>query len=397
MSRLWDVGGAVDEEILHFTTADDPILDRRLVPHDIRGSAAHVRMLWRQGLISREVHEALQAALEDLRWAWERGEWDILPEEEDGHTALENRLVERVGDAGRAVHLGRSRNDQVLTALRLWLKDRLEETATAAEGVADSLDGIARAQGHLPIPGYTHLQRAMPSTVALWAGGFAAEVRDDAEGLRRAIRRADRNPLGSGAGYGIPLPLDREMTARELGFSEVHDPVTAVQISRGKAEASALFEGALLARDLARLAADLSLFATQEFGFVRLAPEITTGSSLMPQKRNPDIFELVRGRSGEAFAALQEVLVVASQLPSGYHRDLQQMKRPLFRGMDGVLGSARVMARALRGVTFLEERLREASADPDLQATARACERALREGIPFREAYRQVKTETLKG
>jgi argininosuccinate lyase len=256
--------------------------------------------------------------------------------------------------------------------------------------VAAALDGLTQEHGDLPMPGYTHMQRAMPSTVGLMLGAYAAEIRDDAEGLQAARRRADRNPLGSAAGFGVPLlPLDRELTTRALGFAATQEPVTAVQLSRGKAEASALFEAALLAQDLGRLAADVCLFTTSEFGFIKLPKAFTTGSSMLPQKANPDVFEIARGRSGEVVAALHEVLAVTAKMPSGYHRDLQLIKKPLFRGMDSALSTARVLAHVLPEIRFDAERMR-AACDPSILAAERAYRLVRDEGVPFREAYRRV-------
>jgi len=352
---------------------------------------AHASMLNACGYLSDEDTTLLREALGALAQSHAQGAWRIGLEEEDCHTAIENRLVQAVGEAGRRIHVGRSRNDQVLAALRLWLKDMLEELALAAEDVAQSLDDLVERHGHLQMPGYTHLQRAMPSSVELWAGAHASEIRDDAEGLRAARRRADKNPLGSAAGYGVPLlELDRGQTTRELGFATVHEPVTAVQLSRGKAEAGALFEATLLGSDLGRLAADICLFATSEFGFVVLPASITTGSSMLPQKRNPDIFELARGRTGEAAAALQEVIAIIAKMPSGYHRDLQHLKKPLFRGLDSVRDTARVMAHVLPLVQFDAARMKQAI-DPSLYAAERACRMVRDEGIAFREAYQRVR------
>lgn len=392
MSRLWDAGGDLDPEVLRYTAGDDPILDRELVPWDILASRAHARMLRSQGHLTEAEWTALDGALGEALREFQAGAWDITPEDEDGHTALENWLVARIGDPGKAVHLGRSRNDQVLVALRLWLMDRLEALGQAADQVAEALEEWGARQGPVPMPGYTHGQRAMPQDVALWTGGWAAEVRDDAEAIRLARRRAAQNPLGSAAGYGVPgLSLDRERTTRDLGFDRPQVPVTAVQISRGKAEAEALFQATLLAKDLGRLAGEVCLFATTEYRFLRLPEDLTTGSSMMPQKRNPDVFERVRGRAAEALAALQEVLVIGWGLPSGYHRDLQGIKAPLFRGLLGVLASARVMARVIPRLSFDEDRLREAAADPALQATARVLDLVRTQGLPFREAYLRVK------
>ncbi|MFP5284751.1 MAG: lyase family protein, partial [Thermoanaerobaculia bacterium] len=289
---------------------------------------------------------------------------------------------------GARVHLGRSRNDQVLAALRLYLLEQVDRLAAGARRVAAVLDALGEREKETPLPGYTHLQRAMPSSVPLWAGGFAAELRDDADGLEACRRRIAKNPLGSAAGYGVPLlPLDREATRAKLGFAEVHEPVTAVQLSRGKAEAQVLFETALLMQDLGRLAADLVLFSMKELGFVSLPAEMTTGSSIMPQKRNPDVFELTRARTATAQACLFEALAVTAKLPSGYHRDLQLLKAPLFRGIDLAAETLDLLAAALPGVRFHRERIR---LDPDLYAAEEAYRLVLEEGIPFREAYRRV-------
>jgi argininosuccinate lyase len=224
--------------------------------------------------------------------------------------------------------------------------------------------------------------------VPLWAGGFAAELEDDAEGLLGCLRRVDQNPLGSAAGYGTPgLPVDREHTRVALAFSRTQDPVTAVQLSRGKAEAQVLFEVTLLASDLGRLAADLVLFNTSEFGFVELPDEMSTGSSFMPQKKNPDLFELARGRSASALAALVEALAIPAKLPSGYHRDLQLLKAPLFRALDQAQATCALFAAALPRVRFRPERL---ALGPELFAAEEACRLARQEGIPFREAYRRI-------
>ena len=393
MTRLWDRNEPLDRLVLEYTAGEDHALDDRLVAYDVTASAAHAAMLRAAGLLSDRDLAALERALAEIGASHARGEWRVSLEEEDCHTAIENRLVAAAGEAGMRIHLGRSRNDQVLAALRLWLKDELAALAGEAEAVASALDGVAARHGSLAMPGYTHMQRAMPSSVAGWAGGFAAELRDDAIGLSAARRRADRNPLGSAAGYGVPaLDLDRSATTRALSFAATHEPVTAVQISRGKAEAGALFEAALLAQDLGRLAADLCLFATAEFGFVKLPASLTTGSSMLPQKRNPDLFELVRGRSGEAAAALSELLSVTAKLPSGYHRDLQLTKKPLFRGLDAVSASARLMAHALPLLEF-DARKMGAAIDPSLSAAERANRLVRDEGVPFREAYRRVREE----
>jgi argininosuccinate lyase len=388
VSRLWDKGAPLDERVLAFTAGEDYQLDERLVKYDVRASIAHAEMLNAQQLLADGDLAAIRGALAALADEHAAGQWKIELADEDGQTALEKRLTARIGAAGGRVHLGRSRNDQVLTALRLYLLDAGPELADAAELCARALDALAQREGGVALPGYTHMQQAMPSSVALWAGGFAAELRDDAAGLRDTARRASRSPLGSAAGYGTPgLPLDREATRARLGFAAIHSPVTAVQLARGKAEAQLLFECALLVQDLGRLAADLLLFYTQEFAFVTLPASFTTGSSIMPQKRNPDVFELVRGRTAVAHACLAEVLGIFAKLPSGYQRDLQLIKPPLFRGIDLGLATAGIMALAIDGVRFKAGGIK---LDPSIHAAEEANALVAREGIPFREAYRRV-------
>src|SRR5690606_38979534 len=315
MSRLWDKGLPLDERILKVTAGEDHRLDERHVPYDVRASITHARMLAAQGLFAAAGCDAIYDGLTALAAAHDAGEWRIELADEDVHSALERRLVERIGAAGERVHLGRSRNDQVLAALRLYLRDAISQLAARAAGVIDALGRLAAEQGEVALPGYTHMQPAMPSSVALWAGGFAAELEDDRPVCVRVLERFVLNPLGSAAGYGLPgLPLDREATRRALGFARNLEPVTAVQLSRGKAEASLIFELALLTGDLGRLASDLLLFYTHEFAYVELPAEMTTGSSIMPQKRNPDVFELVRGVQATLLGALTETLALAAKL-----------------------------------------------------------------------------------
>ncbi len=388
MSRLWDTGAPLDAQVLAFTAGEDHALDDRLVACDARASIAHAEMLATQNLLGAADLKLIRDGLQQLAASHARGEWRVELADEDGQTALERRLIELIGPAGGRVHLGRSRNDQVLTALRLYLRDTLDQFQSAAESVAAALDALARRQGSIALPGYTHLQQAMPSSVALWAGGFAAEIRDDAAGIKATQRRLSLSPLGSAAGYGTPgLPLSRSATAESLGFAGPQEPVTAVQLSRGKAEAQLLFEIALLMQDYGRLSSDVLLFYTQEFGFVALPDEFTTGSSIMPQKRNPDVFELLRGRSASALACLVEALGIASKLPSGYQRDLQLLKVPLFRGIDLGLAASAILARAIDGMKFNPQNIR---LDPSIHAAEEANALVVREGISFREAYRRI-------
>jgi len=380
--------------VLNYTAGEDYALDERLVQYDVRASIAHAEMLHAQQLINDADLEAIRSGLTALADEHARGLWRIELEDEDGQTALERRLTERIGQAGGRVHLGRSRNDQVLTALRLYLRDVLDELSAGAIEVATALDGLAARERNTALPGYTHMQQAMPSSVPLWAGGFAAEIRDDAENLLHVSERLGKSPLGSAAGYGVPgLPIDREATSTKLDFDTVQEPVTAVQLSRGKAEAHLLFEITLLMQDLGRFAADVLLFYTQEFGFIELPEEFTPGSSIMPQKRNPDVFELIRGHSASAQACLVEALGICTKLPSGYQRDLQLLKFPLFRGIDLALKTLDILPPAIDAMKFRPDRIK---LDPAIHAAEEANHLVATQGIPFREAYKRVAAK-LKG
>jgi argininosuccinate lyase len=388
MTRLWDKGGSLDARVLEYTAGDDYLLDNRLVPYDIQASIAHAEMLGAQGLLTVQDTALICEALSAIGAEHAQGLWRVTLDQEDCQTAIENLLTARIGATGGRLHAGRSRNDQVLAALRLYMSDAAGALEDGANAVAEALDALAARDGAIALPGYTHMQQAMPSSVALWAGAYASEIRDDAAGLEQTQRRISKNPLGSAAGFGTPnLGLNRDATRRRLHFAVTHEPVTAVQLSRGKAEAQLLFEITLLTQDIARLAADLTLFYTQEYGFVSLPETFTTGSSIMPQKRNPDVFELMRGRSAVAQAALGEVLAITQKLTSGYHRDLQLIKPPLFRGIDSCLQTLHILPSALQGVRFLEENIR---LDPAIHAAAAANALVSAEGIPFREAYRRV-------
>ena len=395
MTRLWDKGAPLDARVLKYTAGEDYALDERLVAHDVRASIAHAEMLHQQQLLSAADLTAIRDALTALAAEHARGEWRIELADEDGQTALERHLTARIGAAGARIHLGRSRNDQVLAAIRLYLREAVADLSRGALEVAEALEALAARSGNIVLPGYTHQQQAMPSSVALWAGGFAAEVRDDAEGLQQVLRRAGLNPLGSAAGYGAPgLPLDREATRAKLGFTAVQEPVTSVQLSRGKAEAQLLFEITLLLTDLSRFAADVVLFATSEFAFLTLGEAFTTGSSIMPQKRNPDLFELLRGRVATAQGSLLEALAVCAKLPSGYHRDLQLLKFPLFRAIDLAQETLTILPAAIAAISFNAESVR---LDPGIRAAEEANRLVVAEGIPFREAYRRVAAKLRKG
>ncbi len=384
---LWDRGDPIDPEVLAFTIGDDWRQDQRLVEVDLRGSLAHVEGLRRAGLVEAADADAIRDGLLGLLADHRRGLWTVEAGDEDVHSAVERRLVERIGEPGKRLHTGRSRNDQVATDLRLWLREAVEGTLASTHDVRAACSELREKYATLPLPGYTHLRRAMPSSVADWLGAFDSALAADQVDLDHVGARLRNCPLGSGAGYGVPLELDREGVARELGFDGPEEPVTLTQWSRGRAELAYVTALEALALDLGKLAFDLWLFTTAEFGFARLPVELTTGSSMMPQKRNPDTIELLRAHCRQVGADRSALLDVVRDLPSGYHRDFQLVKPPLFRAHDRVRGSLSIAAKLLRGLELDAEALRAAGDDPELHATTRALERAAG-GTPFRDAYR---------
>ncbi|MDA1259080.1 MAG: argininosuccinate lyase [Planctomycetota bacterium] len=389
---IWDRGEPVDRAMLAFTIGDDWLMDRELVTHDLRASLAHADALLGAQLLDGPAHARIVAGLQELAREHAAGAWTVDPEDEDVHSAVDRRLTEKIGDDGKRLHAGRSRNEQVATAMRLWLRESAATTKDALTQLIAAMDGLAQERGELPLPGYTHLRRAMPSTLADWAGAHAAALSANAAELDSAAKRWSRCPLGSGSGYGVPVALDRAALARALGFDSPEDPVTAVQHARGRAELAYLTVLEGIALDLGKLAADLWLYTAKEFGFVSLPGAFTTGSSLMPQKRNPDLLELARAQCRQLVADRAALLAVIADLPSGYHRDFQLIKPPLFRAHARISALMPLLAQLLPAMEWNEAALREAAEDPALQATARALAAAA-QGVPFREAYRTVAGE----
>ncbi len=385
---LWQKEGVrTDAAVMRFLAGDDVALDRELFPYDVRATAAHARGLASVGLLSPADAAAIDAALADLASLWSEGGFTLDDRYEDGHSAIEAFLTERLGEAGRRVHLGRSRNDQVLVATRLYMRDSLDALRAGLIECARAALDRARADEMAPMPGYTHLQRAVPSSVGLWMGSFAESFAESAELVAMTRSWINACPLGTAAGYGVNLPLPREQVAADLGFDRVViNPMTA-QAGRGKHEHHALSAMWQAMQDVRRLAWDLSLFSTAEFSFVRMPPETVTGSSIMPNKKNPDLAELLRASCavvGGAMAELQQVL----SLPSGYHRDLQLTKAPLVRATRVTLDAVALVPGVIRRTEFDLARMRNAI-EPAMMATDRAVELAAG-GLPFREAYRQV-------
>jgi len=387
---LWQEAGgaAIDEAITAFTAGEDIDWDRRLFPFDIRATAAHVRGLARIGILDESEAGRLCDLLDELRAEFEAGRFVLDERFEDGHSAIELYLSERAGPVGAKVHTGRSRNDQVAVATRLYLKDRLAGLTAVCARIAGACLGRAAADPDLPMPGYTHLQRAVPSSTGLWLAAFAEAFTDDLTFAAGIASLIDSNPLGTAAGYGVNLPLDRDGVTAELGFARLQVNPMYTQNSRGKFEVMALQAALHAMQDLRRLAWDLSLFTTSEFGFVRLPAQYTTGSSIMPNKANPDVVELLRGRAATVEAAIAEIQSVLS-LPSGYQRDLQLTKAPLIRGLEAALQALALVPALVAGMAFDADAMR-AAISPEMFATDIALERSAA-GVPFREAYLEAK------
>jgi len=386
---IWGHGQAVDADMLRFTVGDDWAMDQRLVEHDIHGSMAHAAGLSKAGLLSDADHAAIQAGLEQLRAAFRSGEWNVEPGDEDVHSALERRLIEAVGDAGKRLHTARSRNEQIALDLRLWMRDALESTCGSLESLVQALRRRAAADGALPLVGYTHLRRAMPSSVGDWLLAHARAFEQDAGDFDVCRRRIAECPLGTGSGYGLPVKLERDFVSDRLGFERPETPVTFTQHARGRAELAYVTALEAVALDLGKLAGDLWLFSCEEFGFVQLPQVLTTGSSLMPQKRNPDLLELVRAHSRQVVSDRTALLDVIRDLPSGYHRDFQLIKPALFRAHDRVESMLPLCVKLIDTLRFDTANLASAASAPALGATRRALERTRDEGVPFRDAYRE--------
>ncbi len=390
---MWYKGADTASWVTRFTVGDDPIWDIQLLPFDLAASEAHAGGLVTAGILSAQEYKQLSEAFGSLKEDYENGLLSITPEDEDCHTVIERLLVDRLGDVGKKIHTGRSRNDQVLAALRLWLRQNLDVVCELVDGLATKLADLADENTDQFLPGYTHMQRAMPSSVALWALGFAECLCDDLEIVREAQRRMNVSPLGSGAGYGIPhVNLDRDDVASNLGFERVQENVTAVQLSRGKYELGVVHALVQCAATINRLASDIVLFATSEFGFIQLDDSLTTGSSIMQQKKNPDIAELARATLHRISAEMHLLVGIPANLPSGYHRDLQLTKSSVMKSVLMACDLLHAATGLINGLSFRTEKLEEAR-DPELYATAAAL-KSVASGSPFRTAYQNASQDT---
>jgi len=390
-TKLWQKGYAVHPLIEEYLTGDVSF-DNRLIEADVLGSIAHARMLGKIGLLTGEEVAALTKELAHIVELAEAGQFVVTTADEDVHTKIENHLSATVGEEGGRIHTARSRNDQVLVDLRLFTRVELTALMDALLDTIEALTEYAERGKSIPMPGYTHMQRAMLSSVGLWIAGFAEALLDDLQVLRTAYAINDQSPLGSAASYGVPFDIDRQYVADLLGFAKVQRNVLYAQAGRGKFEGLVVQALAQIMIDLSRLAQDVLLFTTSEYDFFRVAPEMTTGSSIMPQKHNLDVMEIMRGKARTVLAYQQQILETVTGLPSGYNTDFGETKSAFMRALDVTVASLRVMTVFLPGLEPREERM-QAACSPQLFATDHAYALVTSEEMPFRDAYRLIASQ----
>ena len=386
--KLWSKNFEINKEIERFTVGRDREMDLYLAPYDVLGSMAHITMLESIGLLGADELPELLDALRDIYAQAERGEFEIEEGVEDVHSQVELMLTRRLGDMGKKIHSGRSRNDQVLVDLKLFTRHALRQTVEQVKVLFDELIQKSEQYKNVLMPGYTHLQIAMPSSFGLWFGAYAESLADDMLFLQAAYRMTNRNPLGSAAGYGSSFPLNRQMTTDLLGFDSMNYNVVYAQMGRGKMERNVAFALASVAGTLAKMAFDACLFNSQNFSFVRLPKECTTGSSIMPHKKNPDVFELIRAKSNKIQSLPQQVMLIMNNLPVGYFRDLQIIKEVFLPAFDELKDCLQMAAYIINKMEVDEHILDNPMYDP--MFSVEEVNRLAANGMPFRDAYKTV-------
>ena len=388
MSKLWEKSISLDKAIESFTVGNDPELDQVLVPFDCKASKAHAKMLGQKGYLTAEEVENIISELDQIIQRHAKGDFKIKVSQEDCHTAIEECLVEKLGEVGKKIHTARSRNDQVLTALRLYYKDELMKINSLAKTWVDTLTQFGDNHQEVNFPGYTHMQKAMPSSIHMWANAYGDSMKDDLKSLDTVSSLIDQSPLGSAAGYGVPIEIDPKMTAEEMGFTKTQENPIYCQLSRGKFELAILQVLSQLLLTINRLASDLIQFSMAEFEYFSLPENFCTGSSIMPQKENPDVLELLRANYHIILGYETQVKTLTSNLISGYNRDIQLSKEPVMRGIKLVKDCLGISAVVVSGLTVNKDKC-QAAMTSELYATEKAYE-MVKEGIPFREAYRKI-------
>jgi len=393
--KLWEKGFSTDKKIDHFTVGNDRELDLHLAKYDVIASKAHAKMLGDIGLLTYEETGKLEDELNKISTSIEKGEFKIEDSFEDMHSKIEFLLTLRLGDTGKKIHTARSRNDQVLVVMHLYLKDELNEIKTQTKDLFEVLLNLAEQYKATLLPGYTHLQIAMPSSFGLWFSAYAESLIDDLYFIEAAFKVADQNPLGSAAGYGSSFPIDRTFTTKEMGFDTMKYNVVAAQMGRGKVEKATAFGMANIAATLSKMAMDICLYMSQNFNFVSFPDELTTGSSIMPHKKNPDVFELVRGKCNRLQGVPNQLTMVINNLPSGYHRDLQLVKEIIVPAIQDMKACIEIFTFSLKEIRVSENILE----DPkyDYLFSVDTLNELVQNGMPFRDAYKQMGKEIQDG
>ena len=393
--KLWDKGFSTDKKIDRFTVGNDRELDLQLAKYDVIASKAHAKMLGKIGLLTPTETTDLITALHAIGTSIEEGQFTIEDSFEDMHSKIEYLLIQKLGDTGKKIHTARSRNDQVLVAMHLYLKEELEEITNLTKNLFHLLLEKAERYKSIMLPGYTHLQIAMPSSFGLWFSAYAESLIDDLLFIKAAYKVADQNPLGSAAGYGSSFPIDRSFTTKEMGFETLKYNVVAAQMGRGKVEKAAAFGMAGIAATLSKMAMDICLYMSQNFNFISFPDELTTGSSIMPHKKNPDVFELVRGKCNKLQSIPNQLALVINNLPSGYHRDLQLVKEIIVPALQDMKACLEIMAFSLEKIRVNEHILE----DPkyDYLFSVDTLNELVQNGMPFRDAYKKMGQEIQAG
>ncbi|MGB0836484.1 MAG: argininosuccinate lyase [Flavobacteriaceae bacterium] len=386
--KLWDKGFNTDKKIDIFTVGNDRVLDLELAKYDVIGNLAHAKMLHSIGLLSAEEMDSLEEALKEISTQIESGDFIIEDSFEDVHSKVEYMLTEKLGDTGKKIHTARSRNDQVLLDVSLYARERLTHIIDLVEELFEVLMKLADQYKEVLIPGYTHLQVAMPSSFGMWFSAYAESLIDDVYLLKAAHKIADQNPLGSAAGYGSSFPIDREFTTKDMNFEALKVNSVAAQMGRGKLEKSISYAMSSIAGTLSKMSMDLCLYMSQNFNFVSFPDELTTGSSIMPHKKNPDVFELIRGKCNKLQALPYEFTLISNNLPSGYHRDLQLLKEGLVPGISTLESCLDMMIFSITNIKVREDILEEEKYK--YLFSVEVVNELVQQGLPFRDAYKKV-------
>lgn len=394
MKKLWQNKEKLDPVIEAFETKDDLLMDQKLIKYDIKGSIAHAKMLCKIGILSKKELKQIEKGLQEILKLQKLGKFQLQLGDEDIHTKIENYLTQKYGNVGQKIHTGRSRNDQVLTALRLYSKDQLKNVERELKGLIKSFYQFSKEYGSITMPGYTHMQKAMPSSILIWAESFKEALEDDLIIINSAYKLNDQSPLGSGAGYGIPIKLDKQYSAKLLGFGSVQNNPIYCQNSRGKIEAVTVASLINILQTINKFASDVLFFTTSEFNYFTVLSKLTTGSSIMPQKKNVDIAELLRSKVNLVLGNYVQIVSLSTNLISGYNRDLQDSKKPLIEAFEITLTCLRVSKILLGGLSPNKETLKK-SMTGEIFATKKAFE-LVKKGVPFRKAYQEVKNYEIK-